>query len=517
MKKDVRYSQTTPDITRLWNSAGFFDPLTSLSQTDLVGSVTTPGYYARMRLEHPIISSIMDSRKAFLRSLTFEFKGRNGDKITDYWQKNVKSGKPNSPHGYNFSAFFSDMMDVRDSYGFSLHEISILPTANCTYLWPVSPLEVTRFIEKRDGDALELFGIEFWTGMNYAERPAENYVHFAHDQFSNNWWGISILRPLLNRWLGYQQALKTYLEIQPLERGILYAQDNAEGGTEQSAEEVDNFLIEILSGENRSIRLPVGTDLKIIQGGSSKSSTDEFLKYSDNFDAAVRSILNQNLEALGLASHGSRALGETLQISDEQKFSAWIEGSLNEIMASPLMKAICSLCGADPNEIEIITVGVIDTEKVIDAPGIYAALSAGLLTPAELGPKNIERIIAATGLSVEDLKLISAQAPAATTALAETPTGPLTHAVPPAVVKAASRALSSYHALPVLSRPPLSSRDASLFRKLTSGGEIPLQTVAQLDAFLDLNSAGFPLQDFISQDLRDFVNSILGEEDGNPE
>jgi hypothetical protein len=153
---------------------------------------------------------------------------------------------------------------------------------------------------------------------------------------------------------------------------------------------------------------------------------------------------------------------------------------------------------------------VTDTEKTIDSAGIYAALSAGLLTPAELGPKNIERIIAATGLSVEDLKLISAPAPAATTALAEAPSGPSTHALLPAVVKAASRALSTYHTLPVASRPPLAARDAALFRKLTTGEPVTMQTVAQLDAFLDLHN-DYPLGDFISQDFRDFVDGILGE------
>ena len=314
----------------------------------------------------------------------------------------------------------------------------------------------------------------------------------------------------MNRWLGYQQALKTYLELQPLERGILYAQDNAEGGTEQSADEIDNFLIEILSGENRSIRLPFGTDLKFIQAGSSKSSTDEFLKYSDNFDAAVRSVLNQNLDSLGLASHGSRALGETLQVSDEKKFEAWIEGALNEVMASPLMRAICGLCGADPNEIEIITVGVTDSQQTIDTAGIYLAISNGVITPDQLGQKNIERIIAATGLSIEDLNLTPV-APAATTALAETPTGPSTHELPPVVIKAASRALSAYHALPVAARPPLAARDAALFRKLTTGEALSMQGVSQLDAFLDLHK-DYPLGDFISNDFRDFVDGIIGPE-----
>lgn len=481
-KLQLRTGQRTPSAWNQWTRAGFFDPNIGVSQQDLSGTINAPGYLAQMRTGHPVISSLMNTRKAFIQSLGFEFSGPGGDRLTEYWKTKVMTGNNDTTRHYSFSEFLSDMMDSRDTYGFSLHECHMDPTLQnaSTYLYPISPLLVYRFIES-GGQVKNLEAIEFFNNLNYTTLPSSYYVHFALDpQFSNNWWGLSCLRPLVERWLVYKRALATYEEIMPLERGILYAGTVAgeAGTTEEGKLATQEFLLDVLEGKPVTTHLDAATTLNLIQSGSSKSSTDEFLKYSNDFNDQVRALLGANLDSLTLASHGSRALGETISLSDEKKYEAWIEAALADVQGSSFFRAICDYLGVDSEEIEIISVGVTDTESTLNIANIMMLLDKGIITVDQLGEDNIKALVASTGLSVESLKLTPA------IPVEGTPEA-LTYAPTPEVAASVASGLRKLYTLPVSERPAIPQRDINLLKKIQNKTPLTYAEIMQWAAMFD--------------------------------
>ena len=369
------------------NRSGWLDPNNTLYPTDLVGYRTNPGSYFKMRYSHHTISSIMDSRKNFLRSIEFVFDGPYADQLNSYWMNKVKTidGIP-----YSLSDFIADTSDAKESFGFSLYEYHKDNLG--IYLYPINPLQVKQFIGTNTLEAAQIDNIS-----SIITLYSENLLLLSNQIYAGNWWGVSGLRSLLDLYLVYEQEIKNFLQSRPLEKGIVYGKQ-----TDVSDSASYDGILDILEayqrGQSVSGVLDTGFSLDILQVNNGQDSVAQLKETMNSTDEKIRATLWSNLESLGISTHGSRALGETLIVNDQKKLEQYIEAQLEALKSCKLFIDMADDLGIPVSEIEITTPGVTRSDSRLNFERLWELLEKGILSKDEIGQQNWTQLLESLGL-----------------------------------------------------------------------------------------------------------------------
>lgn len=372
---------------------GFMDPIgLSMMPRDLIGNQTNPGIYYRMRI-HPIIYAVMEARKNFLRSIEFLFSGKHADKLNRYWQRYVKTTK-NVP--YDLSSFIADVSDNKSSYGFQLYEYH--KSNQFIYLYPVDHLQVISF---EGTDQLE--GVLCYSGTATKQLPADEICLYSNMFTQGNWWGLSDLRPLVETFLVYESEMKNFLASRPIEKGVVYAKQ-VEISDANSYVGIEDMLNSIIKGQSVTGILDPGFELGILQVNNGQDSVVQLEQIIQLTNEVIRNCLWSNLESLGISTHGSRALGETFELSDQKKLEQYIEAELEELKMSKLFYDIAYELDIPVSEIEISTPGLVKSDDRAKYDEIIQLIKDGIITKEEIGPENWKRILESKGIVLEEVK-----------------------------------------------------------------------------------------------------------------
>lgn len=370
--------------------SGWQDPNYDLYPVDLIGRLYKPGTYYQMRYSNPTISSIMNSRKNFLKSIEFIFDGEYADILNDYWINKIKTidAVP-----YSLSDFIADVSDSKSSFGFILYEYH--KDKNSTYLYPVNPLQVDSFIGKT-----ELEGV-YVNSINSIKALTEDEILLLSNQvYAGNWWGMSDLRPLVELFLILQSENRNFLQSRPLEKGIVYGKQTDISDVE-SYDGVLDILEQYIRGQTVTGVLDTGFDLAILQVNNGQDSTSQLVTISNLVDEKIRTTLWANLETLGISTHGSRALGEEFVISDQKKLEQYIEAELQQLKKSKLFVDMSLELGIPLDEIEITTPGLTSSDSRLNYDKMWELLKDGIITREDIGQENWKELIASLGANMD--------------------------------------------------------------------------------------------------------------------
>jgi hypothetical protein len=456
-----------------------------MTQLDLFGTPTYPGAYRRMRDYHPTIKAILDHRRDAIASTKFEFQGRFAQPVNDYIKNSTFDGNP-----LNLSTLIAHITDQESSYGFCLLEVAYEPTG--MHIWPTDPVTVNNF-GCNDPQATLPSTVTFWNTMQGMEMyPFSRFALFSKSSWPGNWWGISDLSGLLTEYIIWENDTKLYLGQRMLEKGVVIASQKGNDGNVETRDTIEQALLSMLKGQDIYVLDDGNWDYQVLQVNSGQDAVKQRIELNASLDEKIRQALNANLNTLGLSSVGSKALGETIKTSDEEKFAAFIERSLNRFLASQLVASICKILAIPQEELDLGTVGSKYTSDRVQVDVIMTLITSGMITLDQLGATNRTLFIEALGL--DPTSMTWAQ-PLPTDLAANAPQGPTTYPVPPTLRRTVAVGLERYMATPVADRTMLTAREINLVRKITSGDPLTLAQVIQWDAIrADLDSQSHPIR-----------------------
>ncbi len=467
--------KTTPLAMPYWQygpERGTFDPVGNFGAYDLIGTPSNPGYLVQMRIGHPLITSIMDSRKALIESTKFTFTGRGSEKLNQFFEYNVMY--KNSYN--NQSAIISYIIDSCASYGFSLME-QLWDGDGEVELIEVDPRTVDEFVvDPNNRDCI--VAIKFLDGITYKEVPISKFLYITRDMIAGNFWGVSELRSLVQNFILLQADYGSYIQKSALSSGIIYAKQVADGnglGSGPAAEslvQTNEFLNRFLQGQSVSTILDPNIELALLNAPNTGIMAD-FLSARTSFDDQVRQVLNSNLNTLGLSSVGSKALGEEIKASDEERFEAYLESWLTRIVNSDFMKYICDCLGVDRSEIGLTTTNRASTEVKIDMDKLFMLIDKGIVSVEELGDKNKQALLKAVGLDIDAMGLADPEASE----------GEIVIPTPPEAILNSAVALEELAGLPVSDRPVIPDQMTRRARKIASNVPLSELDKSRLRAF----------------------------------
>ena len=428
-------------------SVGIVSPIGNENPFDLIGTPDAPGWLIQMRTGYPLITSILDSRRDLIASTKFAFDGPGSEKLNKYFKKDFQwNGQKNS-----LSEMIASIIDQSTSYGFCLLEHWVGATTGYAYLTDCRT--IYEFIPDPE-DRYRFEMVRFFNGAGFNIVDRGRLQHFAESQLPGNFWGLSALRPLVQRFTALQADFATYVGRQALSSGIPWI--STESGLDVNPDDPSHssmvdFLTRYLGGQQVSIVAAPGYRVEVSGAPNSNVSAD-FLAACDSFDEQVRQVLNSNLNTLGLSSVGSKALGETIEINDTEKFEAFLESWLEKIVRSEMIEFICIDLGVEHEGISLTTENR-TRETQYDFERLEKLINLGIVTPDQLGEDVRSELLRSVGVEVS---LVD-----------ETPEED--DVAPEEVVDAVADAMERYSALPVVERPDVAAQVLTRARRIASG------------------------------------------------
>jgi hypothetical protein len=489
-KLEKLLTPSTQPYYQYGESRGLFDPIGTITREELIGTPDDPGYYVSMRIGHPLIASIMDTRKNTIASTNFTFTGKRSERINRFFDKNVYFKTASSIARNSLSELVASIIDNCSSYGFSL--VEQIWSARTVELREVDPRTVYEFIVDPD-DRDQVIAVQFLDGVSYKTVDINKFIYITNSKISGNFWGVSDLRPLVQRWLCLMAEYNSYVAKSSLSSGLLYAQqiqpdsDSGTGSSDQSIAYTRDLIARIYRGQQVSGIMDPNIELKLLPAPNTDVLKD-FMNANADFDNTVRQVLNANLNTLGLSSVGSKGLGEEIKANDDEKFEAYVERWLNQIVTSEFFQYVCSDLDVDYSEIGLTTTNRTSSEVKIDLPNLILLIDKGIITPDKLGEENLRAIYSAVGLDIESLSKPEPEVITEEAVVVPTPSD---------AVMAAAIALEVLSNTPVANRPTLSGSTTSRARKIASGAQLSELDKSRIKAFFstheDENSLEFGL------------------------
>jgi hypothetical protein len=398
------------------NLQGFYSD-NGLSPTDLYGYAGTmeQGIYYRMRFGNAPIKKHMDDRVKFLSSIPMEFAGPYGEVLNAWWKRFESNNSPTMKR-FNLQGFLAFLLDDVSTYGFSLLEKSWVD--DDLFIWAVDPITIYEF-NQPDGKLDKPNTIRFWQGQpgQISVLDASGFYLINNPIYPGNFWGQSDLYPLIEDYMCLQVEYRIYGEARIIEKGILVAQETAAGSTVMSSNAIVEGMKTILKGQSPGLVLDQGWAVSVLQYNSGRDALGQFNTARDKFAEICKGYFDSNLTTLGLSTSGSRALGETFKIADQEKFEAFLESWFESFLASEFMADVCDQLGIPVDEVEITTPGIQSSSDRFDSDKVLALIKDGIVTMEQLGPENSRLLFESLGLNYDTMVR-----PALVEAAAETPT-----------------------------------------------------------------------------------------------
>lgn len=460
---------------------GQFNP-SLFSNLELYGSPTSTGLFYNMRFTDSQVKKVMDDRKNFLAGLPLEFKGPHGKRLNNWW-KQFQSDNSFQGTRLTLAGFMSYNMDAVSTYGFSLLEKKWEEGEDepQLYVWPVDPITIFEF-NQPDGKSLKPEKIKFWNLQKggFLELEASMFYLESNQIYPGNFWGLSDLYPLLKDYLVMDTEYQMYMGNRTMERGIIIAQENESGTTENASDNMLFVLQGILKGQAPAMIMDKGWNLPtMLQVSSGNDTVSQFITSRDKFDERVKAYFDSTLTTLGISSTGSRALGETFKIADAEKFESFLESYFERFLGSEIMVDICGRLEIPIEEVQIATPGIVASSDRFDVDKVLNFMEKSALSFETLGEKNQQLIMEGLGLDYVDFKKTNAPPPVDASIEAVVASSELSEELPFVMPKEASQSASSA----LLERAKragiskgLSPKELDLAKRIASNSELtPLE------------------------------------------
>lgn len=475
------------------NYQGFYDGY-MWSPMDLYGTPDNPGLYYQMRYKNVQIKKSMDDRRNFLSSLQIEFAGKHAKQLNAWW-KTFQSVNQSKGFRFTLSSYMANELDQISTYGFSLQE-KRWDLANdfgpTLYVWQIDPVTIYEF-NQPDGKATKPDSIRFWntkTDTNLYLSADQFYLE-SNPIFPGNFWGLSELYPLIQDYLALEAEYKLYLEARMIEKGIIVAQENAEGTTDASYQNMTSTLQGVLRGQSPAIIMDKGwAPLSVLQYNNGTDAVAQFNTARDKFDERIKLYFDSTLATLGLSSTGSRALGETFKIADEQKFRAFLENYFDEFLASEFMLDVFRVLEINPEEVEIATVGIDTANDKFDPAAVMTFMKDAGVGWDTLGEANQRVLFNSLGLDYDVYKAANQPvntAPEGSAIAPSTLSEELPFVLPSTASAVAAEALLDRSKRPTAEKG-LSIRELDLAKRIAAGDELSKLDIAQLKSWFTRNN-----------------------------
>lgn len=354
----ARMSDVKPYI-RFERDRGFRDPNAQFSPAQLYGTgPRSLGLYYRMRETYDTIRAAMDERYRQMRRITYEVRPRDPNPTEAQRQaaELVGSVLTRMPH-MPLSKLAADVDDRRASYGHALGHLES-DGESLNIVW-IEPYQIREFVT--DFFGRQLVGVRYDTGFGWVFIPAPQLVWFGNMRELGNFWGSAELRGLVADFVGYDQEIRTHMDERVTQAGTIYAQENEHGASDDQVDRVADWIGDLYAGKRAPIKLPLGIDLNVLNAPASSAGTSGTVPMLQFFDSKVREYLGTMLGSLGISGVGARALGETFEISDRDKFLSHADDVCSVISGTDnantrLIRTIGDWFGIDPGDDPVIGV-----------------------------------------------------------------------------------------------------------------------------------------------------------------
>ena len=473
------------------NTQGQYDNY-SWSTLDLFGTPDAPGLYPQMRYKNVQIKKSMDDRRNFLASIQIEFAGKNAKQLNAWW-KTFQAANRAKGFRFTLGSFMANQLDQISTYGFSLQEKRWEADPDIgpiLYVWQIDPVTIFEF-DQPNGRDTKPENIRFWNTKAATQLylPADQFYLESNPVFPGNFWGLSELYPLIQDYLALDAEYKLYLEARMIEKGIIVAQENTEGTTEASYRNMTTTLQGVLRGQSPAIIMDKGWNpLSVLQYNNGTDAVAQFNTARDKFDERVKLYFDSTLATLGLSSTGSRALGETFKIADQQKFEAFLENYFEDFLASEFMLDILDHLEINPEDVELATPGIQSSSDKFDPAAVLTFMKDTGVTFESLGEENQRILFGSLGLDFDVYKKANAPAPVpedgtiAPTTLSEE----LPFVLPSTASQIAAEALLE-RSKRASAEKGLSMRELDLAKRIAAGDELSKLDIAQLRSWFANN------------------------------
>jgi hypothetical protein len=473
------------------NTQGQYDNY-SWSGLDLFGTPDAPGLLYQMRYKAVQIKKSMDDRRNFLASIKVEFAGKHAKQLNNWW-KTFQVANQSKGFRFTLSSFMASQLDQISTYGFSLQEKrwEMDPDLGpLLYVWQIDPVTIFEF-DQPDGRLTKPAQIRFWNTKAATQLylSADQFYLESNPIFPGNFWGLSDLYPLIQDYLALDAEYKLYLEARMIEKGIIVAQENSEGTTEASYRNMTTALQGVLRGQSPAIIMDKGwAPLSVLQYNNGTDAVTQFNTARDKFDERIKLYFDSTLATLGLSTSGSRALGETFKIADQQKFEAFLENYFEDFLASELMLDICKVLEIPAEEVELATPGIQSSSDKFDPAAVLTFMKDTGVTFESLGEENQRILFGSLGLDFDVYKAANKPAPAPEdgTITPTTLSEDLPFILPPAASQVAAEALLERSKRPSAEKG-LSMRELDLAKRIASGDELSKLDINQLKGWFSKN------------------------------
>jgi hypothetical protein len=464
----------------------------SWSTMDLFGMPDAPGLYPQMRYRTVQIKKSLDDRRNFLASIKVEFAGKHARQLNSWWET-FQSANQSKGFRFTLSSFMANQLDNISTYGFSLQEKrwEMDPDLGpLLYVWQIDPVTIYEF-DQPDGRITKPAQIRFWNTKAATQLylSAEQFYLESNPIFPGNFWGLSDLYPLIQDYLALDAEYKLYLEARMIEKGIIIAQENTEGTTEASYRNMTTALQGVLRGQSPAIIMDKGwAPLSVLQYNNGTDAVTQFNTARDKFDERIKLYFDSTLATLGLSTSGSRALGETFKIADQQKFEAFLENYFEDFLASEFMLDICRVLEIPAEEVQLATPGIQSSSDKFDPAAVLTFMKDTGVTFESLGEENQRILFGSLGLDFDVYKAANAPAPTpegdiiTPTTLSED----LPFVLPSVASQVAAEALLERSKRPSAEKG-LSMRELDLAKRIASGDELSKLDINQLKGWFSKN------------------------------
>lgn len=374
-----------------WN--GFSDPNPSFSPYDLYGSTYRTAIYDEMSKASPVIAQALRQMADAISSMSIKIEP-SGDspkhQIAAARCEDVLTNMGNQ----SLKAWIWDVVYHTVINGHSLFEV-VVTEDDVLDLYRVRSNTIQSFISD-DG----LFvGTNVTAEGSSVFLPAEKGILISMEDFPGNWWGTSLLRPLVSTYQMYKTSVLNFLAGQRNSKGFLSIQENGEA-TQEDWYAIQSFLTDYYNDVESPLILSRQFDVEFVT--TSNMALQEIKEMYDKYENTIREYLFDSVNNLG--EHGSRALGSEFRVSDSQKFARFVstwEDLLNGKggdHASILMTILEYSGFDDPSLCPVFRIED-NSEQDIDAQvnSIKTLVDAGIVTRDDLGDETVARIIQQIG------------------------------------------------------------------------------------------------------------------------
>lgn len=390
---------------------GWYDPNKQLRPEDLVGKVYSPGLLVEMRYASDIVAPIMDDAEAAVASIAYDIVPRVEDPSSSQalCAEAIKHALTNMPF-LSLERFASTVWDQMSTYGFSLWEMHMPtegPHAFKFMIHNIVPWQVEWFNLTEDRHRLTSVRINNGDGVTTVS--ASKLVWFGNDQFTSNYWGAPLLRPVISAYSAYKEDIKNYLALRRLQKGVLVAKENGDGSNTASWSTVKAWMRRFYGGQSLPLLLNSGMDLEFLS--VTQPGIDNYDTLLSYWDSKIRGALNSSLGNLGVDGVGSLALGKEVASKDRSalvdktnRFLEFINGNTN--VDSQLLAIMTEMFGFDPYTDTPMIVALDNTEKDMseNAETLAGWIKDGVLDAEFVGEANKRTMLESLGFDTSHLK-----------------------------------------------------------------------------------------------------------------